>query len=131
MFSVAPRYPLMPPEDLAALESFPAEVIAWRGVSSTSRYQERGFSWTTDRNRAEWFAHANSWLGEPRLLEARVRRESILMYSSFERELVLDPSTRPLLATHHEIQKDVTKNRIDELHDLLSRQDEEEMALEQ
>lgn len=131
MFRVAPRNRLMPAEDLEVAKSFPAEVIAWRGASSLSKYLERAFSWTADRNRAEWFAQANAYSGEPRLLEARVRKNSILMYSSFERELVLNPLMPPISVTHHELPKAGKFERLDELHNLLDRQDEEEMALEQ
>lgn len=131
MFRVAPRNRLMPAEDLEVVKSFPVEVTAWRGASSLSRYLERGFSWTADRNRAEWFAHANAYSGEPRLLEARIRKNSILMYSSFERELVLNPVLPPLSVTHHELPKSGKLGRLDELRDLLNRKVEEELALEQ
>ena len=128
MFRVAPRNCLMPAEDREAAKSFPAEVIAWRGASSFSRFLERGFSWTTDRNQAEWFAHTNAYSGEPRLLEARVRKNSILMYSSFEHELVLNPVLPPLSVTHHALTKSGGEERRDELRTVLRRQDKEEMA---
>ena len=128
MFSVAPRYPLMPEEEVAILESFPSEVTAWRGVSSTSRYQNRGFSWTMDRDQAEWFARANSFSGEPIVLEARVRREAILMYSSFEKELVLNPTVPPTLVAAHELPMCEKPERLFELRALLRRKDAEEMA---
>jgi len=131
MFSVAPKYPLMPEEDLAVLESFPSEVTAWRGVSSASRYQGRGFSWTMDRDQAEWFARANSLSGEPCILEARIRHESILMYSSFEEEVVLNPSMPPLSVARHMLPPCEKPARLDELRTLLRRKEEKEMALEQ
>jgi len=131
MFSVAPRYPLMPEDEVAILESLPPEVTAWRGVSSTSRYQDRGFSWTMDRDQAEWFARANSFSGKPRVLEARVRREAILMYSSFEKELVLNPTVPPTLVAAHELPMCDKPERLFELRALLRRKNEEEMALEQ
>jgi len=131
MFRVAPRHRLLEADDAEVVKTFPAEVIAWRGVSSLSKYQERGFSWTTDRNQAEWFAYTNAYSGEPRLLEARVRKTSILMYSAYERELVLNPTLPPISVTHHELRKAERPERLGELRKLLRCQDEEEMALEQ
>jgi len=131
MFRVAPRHRLMDTDDADVVKAFPAEVIAWRGVSSLSKYQERGFSWTTDRNQAEWFAYTNAYSGEPMLLEARVRKTSILMYSSYECELVLNPTLPPLSVTHHELRKAERPERLGELRKLLRFHDEEEMTLEQ
>lgn len=122
MFEVAPARPLMDPESLEVFTSLPDEVTAWRGVSSASRYQQRGFSWTMDRDRAEWFAYANTGSGEPSLIEARVKRQAVLMYSTFEDELVLNPTVAQIALQRHALQNSIRNERIDELKDNFARQ---------
>lgn len=123
MFLHAPPHILMSPEDLSIFNSLPSEITAWRGISSTSKYRERGFSWTLDRDRAEWFARANTVQGTPIVLEGIFKRASVLMCSTFEEEIVINP----LLPASHVIKKPfaILKNfeRLGELRELLEQRD--------
>lgn len=100
MFRAAPFEDLMYEDDLDAYNRLPSEITIWRGVSSLSKYKERGFSWTHNKKQAEWFAYANSSNGSPMVIEAKIKKESILLYSSFENEVVVNP-TKPLTSKTH------------------------------
>lgn len=91
MFLHAPPHVLMAPDDLSIFNTLPDEITAWRGVSSISKFRERGFSWTLDRDRAEWFARANTAQGTPIIFEGTFKRTSVLMCSTFEEEIVINP----------------------------------------
>ena len=128
MFRTATPYPLMPEEDLEVLRSMPKEFVVWRGASSASRYRERGFSWTLDRDRAEWFALANAFEGEPLVLEARIRRESVLLYSPFEQEVVVNPQASRNLVSQKQLDTADRFERLDFLRDVLAKKDEREIG---
>jgi hypothetical protein len=61
----------------------------YRGVSGSSYYRKvRSFSWTLDRERAEWFAHRFDVLGlaDPAVYRAVVRREQVLAFFNGRQE---------------------------------------------
>lgn len=57
MFKGASKNTLMDEEELRIYEALPEEITVYRGVTSHNRRRKRAFSWTTDRNVAEWFAN--------------------------------------------------------------------------
>lgn len=119
MFQQAPKHLLMDPESLQVFESLPMEVTVFRGVSSLSKFRQRGFSWTSDRDHAEWFSLANTNEGTPLILEATFSRDAILMYSDFENEIVINPTFSPLTIKQHVGDITLKNNRITELRKLL------------
>jgi hypothetical protein len=68
----------MPPEDKAFFESLPETVTIYRGIHRPPN-RHIGISWTTDRQKAEWFAHRfASGEKKPVLLTGRVRKRKII-----------------------------------------------------
>jgi hypothetical protein len=64
----------MTPEEQAALEGMPASFPVWRGVGLRGRVQ--GLSWTTDYEKAAWFARRFDQ-GRGRLIHGEVRRRDV------------------------------------------------------
>jgi len=65
------------PETTARLMRMPREVQIWRGQSGDRNWV--GLSWTTDKDKAVWFARRFSRASEPsRLIAGMVRKEHIL-----------------------------------------------------
>ena len=122
MFSMAPRQVLMASEDMDIFTSMPSEFTAWRGVSSAAKYRTRGFSWTLNKDRAEWFALANAAHGTPLILEGRFKRESVLMCSTFEEEVVINPGVQPLSVLKITVDSSDTLARLSALREALAAQ---------
>lgn len=120
MFLMAPQVVLMAPEDMEIFTSLPSEFTAWRGVSSASKYRTRGFSWTLKRDRAEWFALANTAQGTPLILEGRFKRESVLLCSTFEEEVVINPAVQPLSVSKIAVDNSDNLARLSALRELLA-----------
>ena len=83
MFKYA-EFPI--PDDL------PETIRVWRGVSGIPANKARqGFSWTTDRNVACWFAVRMDSVGKPLVITAQVPKRDVLYFSSerYEQELLL------------------------------------------
>jgi hypothetical protein len=123
MFLNAPPHVLMSPENFSIFNSLPDKIVAWRGVSSTSKFRERGFSWTLDRDRAEWFALANTAQGKPTVLEGTFKRASVLMCSTFEEEIVINPLIPASNITRKQIDISDKFERLSELRELLAKRD--------
>lgn len=112
------------------LNNLPEEFVAWRGTSSTSRHQWTGFSWTTDKDQAAWFAYRNSdGDSQPLLLHAVVRRSSVLACFNYEREVVVNPR-RPRKQQSVEIlPKENRWKRLDELRKIIEAKKEVSLPL--
>ncbi len=63
----------------------------YRGVAGTNHRRENGFSWTADRDTAEWFA-SRYYLENPTVLERPLDLAEVLFYTNQrrEQEFVLD-----------------------------------------
>ncbi|CAO3356107.1 hypothetical protein [Azospirillum melinis] len=82
---------MMIPEEKEHLDSMPDEFFVFRGVSARSHY---GWSWTTDRDVAEWYA-CRSVKGKrkPTLLLGKVRKAHVIAYlGSAESEFIVAPA---------------------------------------
>lgn len=123
MFLNAPSEVLMAPEDLSIFNSLPDEITAWRGVSSTSKFRDRGFSWTLDPDRAEWFARANTAQGTPTVLKGTFKKASVLMCSTFEEEIVMNPLIPASNVIRKQLEVSEKFERLSELRELLAERD--------
>lgn len=75
-----------------ALENKPAVFPVWRGFNTGGT--KRGWSWTTSKDKAEWFARRLLQDDErPVLAEARVPKSRVIAYLTGrnEKEIVVDP----------------------------------------
>jgi len=65
----------------------------YRGITAETAKKDTGWSWTTDRNKAEWFAHRNALFtsGTPLVLECNPNPTDVLCYieDSDEGEVIL------------------------------------------
>jgi hypothetical protein len=72
----------------------------YRGVAGKRRARRvRGWSWTSDLDRAWWFAERFPSFGDPAVFVATIEREHILFYTDDrnEKEFVLDlPARHPV-----------------------------------
>lgn len=84
----ADRSAMMSDAERAHLAGLPQTVIVWRG--GTLHGAESGFSWTTDKTRAEWFAEPYRAPGIPRcapsVIEGRVAQGDLIAYLNDVRE---------------------------------------------
>lgn len=83
---------LMNEDERHELEAMPATVTVWRGCTAKNK---RGWSWTWDKERAEWFARRQTWGGAQGLvLAAKVDRGQIVAHflTRGECEIVADPA---------------------------------------
>lgn len=95
LFRKADRRYLMTDEEAAYLASLPDRIKVYRGVS-VGRADKEGLSWTTNKEKALWFAHRFDRGGKVgKLLEGEVEKRYVLAYFNGrgEDELVCD--------THH------------------------------
>lgn len=88
------RYAAFPP-----LDGLPAVVRVWRGTSKLNIDEARhGYSWTTDRDIACWFAMRFAEVnGSPLVLAADVSRADIALFSNDRQEseiLLMKPPSR-------------------------------------
>jgi hypothetical protein len=73
-------------------DELPETIQVWRGVSGVSAKNARqGFSWTTDRNVACWFAIRLDDVGKPLVITAQIPKRDVLYFSNerTENELLL------------------------------------------
>jgi hypothetical protein len=70
------------------LSRWPETLTVWRGAAGLSEEQvRRGLSWSTDRDKAAWFAlHHSSERRLPVLLKAEVSRQDIAWYTNDRKE---------------------------------------------
>lgn len=84
---------MMDEEEADALAVMPDEITVWRGCIAGQN--EDGFSWTIDREKAEWFAKrfASAQRGEGRVIEGRVKRVDVIAHFTGrgESEIVVLP----------------------------------------
>jgi hypothetical protein len=80
----------MTDDELAALAALPNEIQVYRGVRH--RKAVKGLSWTTDRDKAQWFAKRFSG-GTPRLVSGVVKKSDVLAHllGRNESEIVVLP----------------------------------------
>ena len=76
-------------------DELPETIRVWRGVSGIPANKARqGFSWTTDRNVACWFAVRMDDVGMPLVVTAQIPKRDVLYYSNYRTEnelLLLNP----------------------------------------
>lgn len=79
---------LMSKSDYARFLSLPDEIVVYRGINRKGSY--KGLSWTTDRERAEWFA--SRWKINSAVYKATIAKADVLAYfgERDEEEIVLD-----------------------------------------
>ena len=88
------REALMDEDEHESLRNLPDEFPVYRGFQGR---REKGISWTTDRDKAVWFANRFAMLdhlGEPKLLTGVARKENVLAHflGRGESEIVIDPA---------------------------------------
>lgn len=88
------REALMDEYEHEALRNLPDEFPVYRGFQGRGAI---GISWTTDREKAIWFANRFAMLdhlGEPKLLSGVARKENVLAHflGRGESEIVIDPA---------------------------------------
>lgn len=84
-------------EDLnAEYEALPETFLVFRGVSTGIDHYENGFSWTRDRDEVVKFAALNCHSRKeiPGVVQAIIRKESVLALFSYEGEVVVDPTVK-------------------------------------
>lgn len=88
------REQMMEEDEIAALVNLPETVTIYQGHTSV---RDDGWSWTTSRTIAEWFARRFAMLekDEPQLTTAKVAKSEITAYllRRGESEVVVDPSS--------------------------------------
>jgi hypothetical protein len=85
------RY-IMDEEENVALTAMPDTLTIYRGL--TSRGTRKGWAWTLDRARAEWFAHRTILKGEkPIVLAGTISKAHVIAYFTGrnEEEIVANP----------------------------------------
>lgn len=78
-------------DERMAVNALPERIRIWRGATG---HNHMGWSWTTDREKARWFAVRGYGTKERYLLTAEVKREDVLaiLDGRGESEVVVDPS---------------------------------------
>ncbi|MTD98799.1 hypothetical protein GIY56_00685 [Paracoccus sp. YIM 132242] len=76
-------------EERAFLASLPSTIRVYRGFCGEGG--EHGFSWTLDREQAEWFARRFPEDGLPYVAAVTISKADALAYFDREKEIVLDP----------------------------------------
>lgn len=81
---------VMGAKDLRVYETLPDIVTAYRGCFD--EYDSMAYSWTLDREVAEWFAKRKRWKGNPIVAKVEVPKSFVLAYFDGRREaeVVLD-----------------------------------------
>lgn len=91
---------MMTPEERAALAAMPGVLTVYRGYD---RRNMRGWSWTTDAARAEWFARRFSVIhgSHPRIAVWKIIKQDVIAYLTGRREseIVADPSRVDVIRT--------------------------------
>lgn len=86
----ADRKTLMDDEDRAFFNSLPDEVTVYRGVTSHNRRKTKAFSWSVDKQVAEWFAKRFA-TGTGEVWTLTVPKERILSYiGGTEKEVIVN-----------------------------------------
>ncbi len=93
------NYPklMMDKDELGFYNQLPQEITIWRGIRVVEELDEEnvGFSFTLDKERAEWFAKrfSQDGKGTPMLIEAKVKKDKILsvFLNRGEEEVLVSP----------------------------------------
>jgi len=93
------NYPklMMDKDELGFYNQLPQEITIWRGIRVEEELDEEniGFSFTLDKERAEWFAKrfSQDGKGTPMLIEAKVKKDKILsvFLNRGEEEVLVSP----------------------------------------
>jgi hypothetical protein len=87
-----PSGAMMNDDEYAELRAMDETFTVWQGCTSE---RDDGWSWTIDKEKAEWFAERFAKLEHagPRLREATVRRDDVIAYFTGrnESEILIDP----------------------------------------
>lgn len=84
---------VMGAKDRRTFEALPETLTLYRGCFSPDDVD--AYSWTLDRDKAEWFARRKRWNGSPVVAKVEIHRSAALAYFSDrnESEVVLDRAT--------------------------------------
>jgi hypothetical protein len=88
---------MMDTDELGFYSQLPQEITIWRGIRVEEELDEEniGFSFTLDKERAEWFAKrfSQDGRGTPMLIEAKVDKDEILsvFLNRGEEEVLVSP----------------------------------------
>jgi len=88
---------MMDTDELGFYSQLPQEITIWRGIRVEEELDEEniGFSFTLDKERAEWFAKrfSQDGIGTPMLIEAKVDKDDILsvFLNRGEEEVLVSP----------------------------------------
>jgi len=108
MFEAAnQRYFMFLRDDWSRYNALPETLTVWRGVCDGMERRSDGFSWSSDRRWATWFAyrnamnHINLKKGKPtpQLLSAIVDKKNVLAIVSTEDEVIVRPGSVREMAT--------------------------------
>lgn len=90
MFKRANKEKLMDEDERKIFDSLPEQITVYRGVTSYNKNNKKAFSWTTEREVAEWFANRfNTGTGE--IWTITVPKERILCaFEGGEREVIVN-----------------------------------------
>jgi len=88
VFSRKGAWRMMEPQEREALKAMVYPLRVWRGCMG---HNEAGWSWTLDRDRAQWFA--NRFGRKGRVIEARASKGQVVAYiqARGEEEIIIDP----------------------------------------
>jgi len=100
------NYPklMMDKDELGFYNQLPQEITIWRGIRVEEELDEEniGFSFTLDKERAEWFAKrfSQDGKGTPILIEAKVKKDKILsvFLNRGEEEVLVSPDNIEVLS---------------------------------
>jgi hypothetical protein len=81
---------VLDPEEIEALANMPSTIEIYRGCRA---HNVKGWSWTLDKSRAEFFAKRSAGKGRPMVLHAIAPRDRVLAYLTGrdEAEIVIKP----------------------------------------
>ena len=106
-FQYANKKALMDEEEYKIWEKIPQKITLWRGVA-TGR-EKKGFSWTDNRETAEWFA--NRWHRGGIIYEIKANKADVFAYFSGEKEYVINPSKYTMkIVAEYEPQNDMNED---------------------
>lgn len=88
----ARRFTVMTEEEQAALAALPDAITIYRGYAKLTG-KRRGWAWTTDLEKARWFARRFAHKGEPRVVSSLVSKADVIAYFTRrgESEIVINP----------------------------------------
>lgn len=77
------------------------EIEVYRGISTHSQLQDKGFCWTTDWEQAWKFAAMNthSLMEIPGVITAKIPKQAVLAVFDFESEITVDPTVPKISST--------------------------------